>query len=189
MEQNHIAQLAPANNVAYEISEYERQISWKAVREVYNAMCCFVSYFGGEIDVAVDPRDESYTAIVHSYNVCWDTMHQYMLDIPVKTYNELKVFLTDLKYWIYGAPSELYEEDGELKSVENVHELVYFKQLNMLDLFEEMDADPFELAEYVTGLVINEFYDSVREILKDYIPREPAASAARAQADQLMAGN
>ena len=176
--QDHSTLPAVANNNAvYEISEYERAISWKAVREVYNAMRYFVSYFEGEMDVVVDSRDDAYPAIVHSYNACWDTMHKYMLDIPMKTYDELKVLLTDLEYWIYGNPSELFEENDEVKSGGHGHEFVYFKQINLLDLFEELNMDPLDMIEHVTRLVINEFYDSIREILKNYIPREPAASA------------
>ena len=156
------------------MSEFEKTAAWNAVREVYQAMRGFVSYFEGEFDVPVCLDDEGVDDILASYRYCWDVMHKNMLDIPKSTYDALKRFLSELRYWIYGLPEAEYDEYGIMISEPKEYDLTYFNQLNLVGVLNEEDGiDPFEWADYVTGQLIDTFYSQIGSVLMDYRPRDP----------------
>ena len=95
-----------------------------------------------------------------------------MLDIPDHTYNKLAELIEEMRFWIYGVPST-YVDGPDSEIVPYMFE--YFSKLRYLELNEELGMDYDECKEQVTKWVVEDFYRFIRSILKNYIPREPAA--------------
>ena len=168
------AKTTSSSSKEYFVGEYDQITARNAVVSVYHAMQNFVSYFGGEFDVPLNMKDEGVNDIIAAYHYCWQVMHHNMLDIPENTYRTLCAFLKELKYWIYGLPGAEYDEFGIMTEEPSEYNLTYFGQLKMAGLLgEEDDVDPFEWAEYVTGLLIDTFYSEIAVILNAYRPQEP----------------
>jgi hypothetical protein len=98
-----------------------------------------------------------------------------MLDIPCNTYENLEEIIRELQYWIYGLPEY---DINNYDPAEELEKLRYFESLWYLELNEEFEEEDNEWKERVTAFVVNEFYKAIRHILKNYIPREPAAGSA-----------
>ena len=95
-----------------------------------------------------------------------------MLDIPDNTYDKLAELIEEMRFWIYGLPAvDIDHYDPQ----DDSFELHYFGRLRYLELNEEMGVDYDECKEQVTKWVVEDFYRFIRSILKNYIPREPAA--------------
>ena len=165
-------QETPANSSAYHLTEFEKQSAWSAVREVYKALLVYVSFFEGDSSVELDPEDSLSDPIIRSYDYCWTILHKHMLDIPDHTYDKLAELIEEMRFWIYGLPAvDIDHYDPQ----DDSFELHYFGQLRYLELNEEMGVDYDECKEQVTKWVVEDFYRFIRSILKNYIPREPAA--------------
>ena len=171
----------PLDTNTYQLTEYEKMAAWTAVREVYKALLVFVSFFEGDYSVELDLEDSSSDPIIRSYNYCWTILHKHMLDIPSNTYENLEELIRELQYWIYGLPEY---DINNYDPAEELEKLRYFESLWYLELNEEFEEEDNEWKERVTAFVVNEFYKAIRQILKNYIPREPAAGSACPQADQ-----
>ena len=165
-------QETPANSSTYHLTEFEKQSAWSAVREVYKALLVYVSFFEGDSSVELDPEDSLSDPIIRSYDYCWTILHKHMLDIPDHTYNKLAELIEEMWFWIYGVPST-YVDGPDSEIVPYMFE--YFSKLRYLELNEEMGVDYDECKEQVTKWVVEDFYRFIRSILKNYIPREPAA--------------
>ena len=165
-------QETPANSSAYHLTEFEKQSAWSAVREVYKALLVYVSFFEGDSSVELDPEDSLSDPIIRSYDYCWTILHKHMLDIPDHTYDKLVELIEEMRFWIYGLPAvDIDHYDPQ----DDSFELHYFGRLRYLELNEEMGVDYDECKEQVTKWVVEDFYRFIRSILKNYIPREPAA--------------
>ena len=165
----------PAAAQTYQLSEYEINASWTAVREVYKALLFFVSFFEGDYSVELDLEDASADPVIMAYEHCWTVLHKQMLDIPHSTYENLKELIRELQYWIYGLP--VYDID-DYDPAEELEKLRYFDSLWYLELKEEFEVEENAWKDRVTTWVVREFYEAVRQILKNYIPREPAVGDA-----------
>ena len=165
----------PLDTDTYQLTEYEKMAAWTAVREVYKALLIFVSFFEGDYSVELDLEDSSSDPIIRSYNYCWTILHKHMLDIPCNTYENLEELIRELQYWIYGLPEY---DINNYDPAEELEKLRYFESLWYLELNEEFEEEDNEWKERVTVLVVNEFYKAIRQILRNYIPREPAAGSA-----------
>ena len=165
----------PLDTDTYQLTEYEKMAAWTAVREVYKALLIFVSFFEGDYSVELDLEDSSSDPIIRSYNYCWTILHKHMLDIPSNTYENLEELIRELQYWIYGLPEY---DINNYDPAEELEKLRYFESLWYLELNEEFEEEDNEWKERVTVLVVNEFYKAIRQILRNYIPREPAAGSA-----------
>lgn len=165
----------PLDINTYQLTEYEKMAAWTAVREVYKALLIFVSFFEGDYSVELDLEDSSSDPIIRSYNYCWTILHKHMLDIPCNTYEKLEELIRELQYWIYGLPEY---DINNYDPAEEIEKLRYFESLWYLELNEEFEEEDNEWKERVTSFVVNEFYKAIRQILKNYIPREPAAGGA-----------
>lgn len=161
---------------AYQLTEFEKRTAWNAVREVYKALRVFITFFEDDHTVILDLNDPMSNVIIRSYNYCWTILHKNMLDIPDGTYNQLHELIGELHYWIYEPEMEELEEGYYMSVDPDVYiKLKYFRQLEFLGLYDEMEVERKEWEERVTSWLIKDFYDAVREILQNYIPREPAA--------------
>ena len=160
-------------NTTAPLTEYEKASAWLAVRDVYKALQVFVSFFEGDYSVVLDLNDTSSDPVIRTYNYCWKVLHRNMLDIPDQTYENLKQLIKELGYWIYGLPEDPI--DNGIVAVEKGIRMDYFSNLFALDLSDEMEVEESEWAETVTTWVVDDFYDEIRKILKNFIPREPAA--------------
>ena len=165
----------PLDTNTYPLTEYEKMAAWTAVREVYKALLIFVSFFEGDYSVELDLEDSSSDPIIRSYNYCWTILHKHMLDIPSNTYENLEELIRELQYWIYGLPEY---DINNYDPAEELEKLRYFESLWYLELNEEFEEEDNEWKERVTAFVVNEFFKAIRQILKNYIPREPAAGCA-----------
>ena len=160
------------NNMDAPLTEFEKASAWNAVRDVYKSLLVFVSFFEGDYSVVLDLDDTSSDPVIRSYNYCWKVLHRNMLDIPDQTYEKLNQLIKELGYWIYDIP-EPFEND--FVTVDSGIRMDYFANLFVLELSDEMEVEESEWAERVTSWLVEDFYDSVRQILKEFIPREPAA--------------
>lgn len=165
----------PADAHTYQLSEYEIKASWTAVREVYKALLIFVSFFEGDYSVELDLEDASADPVIMAYERCWTVLHTQMLDIPHSTYEELEELIRELRYWIYGLPA--YDID-DYDPAEELEKLKFCGSLQYLELNEEFEVEENAWKDRVTTWVVREFYEAVRQILKNYIPREPAVGDA-----------
>ena len=165
-------QEASVNSGTYQLTEFEKQSAWNAVREVYKALQVFVRFFEEDRSVELDLQDSLSDPIIRSYDYCWSILHKHMLDIPDNTYDKLAELIEEMRFWIYGVPSTYIDgPDSEIVT----YSFEYFGKLHYLDLNEELGMDYDECKEHVTKWVVEDFYRFVRSILKNYIPREPAA--------------
>ena len=162
----------------YRLTKYEKKAAWRAARKVYKALLDFVSYFEGDYTVELDLEDASSDPIIRSYNYCWTILHKHMLDIPHSTYESLEELIRELQYWIYGLPEY---DSNNYDPAEELEKLRYFRSLWYLELNEEFEEEESEWKDRVTTWVVREFYETIHQILKNYIPREQAAGDARRQ--------
>lgn len=170
-----VGKTVTASTGTCQLTEFEKRSAWNAVREVYKALLVFVMFFEGDHSVVLDLDDSSADPIIRSYNYCRTILHKNMLDIPDNTYEQLHELIGEMQYWIYGLPDNGIDEDSEES---NPDELTYFRKLYLLELNDEFETEYSEWAERVTAWVVDEFYMAIRHILKNYIPREPAARGA-----------
>ena len=161
------------SNNAAPLTEFEKASAWLAVRDVYKAMCVFVSFFEGDHSVVLDLEDSGSDPIIRCYDYCWKVLHRNLLDIPDQTYEKLYELIKELGYWVYGLPEEPVDDD--FVTVEKGIRMDYFANLFALELSDEMEVEESEWAEKVTAWLVDDYYDAIRQILKNFIPREPAA--------------
>ena len=161
------------SNNAAPLTEFEKASAWLAVRDVYKAMCVFVSFFEGDHSVVLDLEDSGSDPIIRCYDYCWKVLHRNLLDIPDQTYEQLYELIKELGYWVYGLPEEPVDDD--FVTVDKGIRMDYFANLFALELSDEMEAEECEWAEKVTAWLVDDYYDAIRQILKNFIPREPAA--------------
>ena len=161
-----------SNNTA-PLTEFEKASAWLAVRDVYKAMCVFVSFFEGDHSVVLDLEDSGSDPIIRCYDYCWKVLHRNLLDIPDQTYEQLYELIKELGYWVYGLPEEPVDDD--FVTVDKGIRMDYFANLFALELSDEMEVEESEWAEKVTAWLVDDYYDAIRQILKNFIPREPAA--------------
>ena len=161
------------SNNAAPLTEFEKASAWLAVRDVYKAMCVFVSFFEGDHSVVLDLEDSGSDPIIRCYDYCWKVLHRNLLDIPDQTYEQLYELIKELGYWVYGLPEE--PVDDEFVTVDKGIRMDYFANLFALELGDEMEVEESEWAEKVTAWLVDDYYDAIRHILKNFIPREPAA--------------
>ena len=161
------------SNNAAPLTEFEKASAWLAVRDVYKAMCVFVSFFEGDHSVVLDLEDSGSDPIIRCYDYCWKVLHRNLLDIPDQTYEQLYELIKELGYWVYGLPEEPVDDD--FVTVEKGIRMDYFANLFALELSDEMEVEESEWAEKVTAWLVDDYYDAIRQILKNFIPREPAA--------------
>ena len=152
------------SNNAAPLTEFEKASAWLAVRDVYKAMCVFVSFFEGDHSVVLDLEDSGSDPIIRCYDYCWKVLHRNLLDIPDQTYEQL-----------YELIKELEPVDDDFVTVDKGIRMDYFANLFALELSDEMEAEECEWAEKVTAWLVDDYYDAIRQILKNFIPREPAA--------------
>ena len=161
------------SNNAAPLTEFEKASAWLAVRDVYKAMCVFVSFFEGDHSVVLDLEDSGSDPIIRCYDYCWKVLHRNLLDIPDQTYEQLYELIKELGYWVYGLPEEPVDDD--FVTVDKGIRMDYFANLFALELSDEMEVEESEWAEKVTAWLVDDYYDAIRQILKNFIPREPAA--------------
>ena len=161
------------SNNAAPLTEFEKASAWLAVRDVYKAMCVFVSFFEGDHSVVLDLEDSGSDPIIRCYDYCWKVLHRNLLDIPDQTYEKLYELIKELGYWVYGLPEEPVDDD--FVTVDKGIRMDYFAKLFALELSDEMEVEESEWAEKVTAWLVDDYYDAIRQILKNFIPREPAA--------------
>ena len=161
------------SNNAAPLTEFEKASAWLAVRDVYKAMCVFVSFFEGDHSVVLDLEDSGSDPIIRCYDYCWKVLHRNLLDIPDQTYEQLYELIKELGYWVYGLPEEPVDDD--FVTVDKGIRMDYFANLFALELSDEMEVEESEWAEKVTAWLVDDYYDAIRHILKNFIPREPAA--------------
>ena len=161
------------SNNAAPLTEFEKASAWLAVRDVYKAMCVFVSFFEGDHSVVLDLEDSGSDPIIRCYDYCWKVLHRNLLDIPDQTYEQLYELIKELGYWVYGLPEEPVDDD--FVTVDKGIRMDYFANLFALELSDEMEVEESEWAEKVTAWLVDDYYDAIRRILKNFIPREPAA--------------
>ena len=161
------------SNNAAPLTEFEKASAWLAVRDVYKAMCVFVSFFEGDHSVVLDLEDSGSDPIIRCYDYCWKVLHRNLLDIPDQTYEKLYELIKELGYWVYGLPEEPVDDD--FVTVDKGIRMDYFANLFALELSDEMEVEESEWAEKVTAWLVDDYYDAIRQILKNFIPREPAA--------------
>ena len=161
------------SNNAAPLTELEKASAWLAVRDVYKAMCVFVSFFEGDHSVVLDLEDSGSDPIIRCYDYCWKVLHRNLLDIPDQTYEQLYELIKELGYWVYGLPEEPVDDD--FVTVDKGIRMDYFANLFALELSDEMEVEESEWAEKVTAWLVDDYYDAIRRILKNFIPREPAA--------------
>ena len=161
------------SNNAAPLTEFEKASAWLAVRDVYKAMCVFVSFFEGDHSVVLDLEDSGSDPIIRCYDDCWKVLHRNLLDIPDQTYEKLYELIKELGYWVYGLPEEPVDDD--FVTVDKGIRMDYFAKLFALELSDEMEVEESEWAEKVTAWLVDDYYDAIRQILKNFIPREPAA--------------
>lgn len=161
------------SNNAAPLTEFEKASAWLAVRDVYKAMCVFVSFFEGDHSVVLDLEDSGSDPIIRCYDYCWKVLHRNLLDIPDQTYEQLYELIKELGYWVYGLPED--PVDDNFVTVEKGIRMDYFANLFALELSDEMEVEESEWAEKVTAWLVDDYYDAIRQILKNFIPREPAA--------------
>ena len=161
------------SNNAAPLTEFEKASAWLAVRDVYKAMCVFVSFFEGDHSVVLDLEDSGSDPIIRCYDYCWKVLHRNLLDIPDQTYEQLYELIKELGYWVYGLPEEPVDDD--FVTVDKGIRMDYFANLFALELSDEMEVEESEWAEKVTAWLVDDYYDAIRQILKKFIPREPAA--------------
>lgn len=161
------------SNNAAPLTEFEKASAWLAVRDVYKAMCVFVSFFEGDHSVVLDLEDSGSDQIIRCYDYCWKVLHRNLLDIPDQTYEQLYELIKELGYWVYGLPEEPVDDD--FVTVDKGIRMDYFANLFALELSDEMEVEESEWAEKVTAWLVDDYYDAIRQILKNFIPREPAA--------------
>ena len=161
-----------SNNTA-PLTEFEKASAWLAVRDVYKAMCVFVSFFEGDHSVVLDLEDSGSDPIIRCYDYCWKVLHRNLLDIPDQTYEQLYELIKELGYWVYGLPEDPVDDD--FVTVDKGIRMDYFANLFALELSDEMEVEESEWAEKVTAWLVDDYYDAIRQILKNFIPREPAA--------------
>ena len=136
-------------------------------------MCVFVSFFEGDHSVVLDLEDSGSDPIIRCYDYCWKVLHRNLLDIPDQTYEQLYELIKELGYWVYGLPEEPVDDD--FVTVDKGIRMDYFANLFALELSDEMEVEESEWAEKVTAWLVDDYYDAIRQILKNFIPREPAA--------------
>ena len=158
------------SNNAAPLTEFEKASAWLAVRDVYKAMCVFVSFFEGDHSVVLDLEDSGSDPIIRCYDYCWKVLHRNLLDIPDQTYEQLYELIKEL--WVYGLPEEPVDDD--FVTVDKGIRMDYFANLFALELSDEMEVEESEWAEKVTAWLVDDYYDAIRRILKNFIPREPA---------------
>ena len=161
------------SNNAAPLTEFEKASAWLAVRDVYKAMCVFVSFFEGDHSVVLDLEDSGSDPIIRCYDYCWKVLHRNLLDIPDQTYEQLYELIKELGYWVYGLPEDPVDDD--FVTVDKGIRMDYFANLFALELSDEMEVEESEWAEKVTAWLVDDYYDAIRRILKNFIPREPAA--------------
>ena len=161
------------SNNAAPLTEFEKASAWLAVRDVYKAMCVFVSFFEGDHSVVLDLEDSGSDPIIRCYDYCWKVLHRNLLDIPDQTYEQLYELIKELGYWVYGLPEDPVDDD--FVTVDQGIRMDYFANLFALELSDEMEVEESEWAEKVTAWLVDDYYDAIRRILKNFIPREPAA--------------
>ena len=161
------------SNNAAPLTEFEKASAWLAVRDVYKAMCVFVSFFEGDHSVVLDLEDSGSDPIIRCYDYCWKVLHRNLLDIPDQTYEQLYELIKELGYWVYGLPEDPVDDD--FVTVDKGIRMDYFANLFALELSDEMEVEESEWAEKVTAWLVDDYYDAIRQILKNFIPREPAA--------------
>ena len=161
------------SNNAAPLTEFEKASAWLAVRDVYKAMCVFVSFFEGDHSVVLDLEDSGSDPIIRCYDYCWKVLHRNLLDIPDQTYEQLYELIKELGYWVYGLPEDPVDDD--FVTVDQGIRMDYFANLFALELSDEMEVEESEWAEKVTAWLVDDYYDAIRQILKNFIPREPAA--------------
>ena len=161
------------SNNAAPLTEFEKASAWLAVRDVYKAMCVFVSFFEGDHSVVLDLEDSGSDPIIRCYDYCWKVLRRNLLDIPDQTYKQLYELIKELGYWVYGLPEEPVDDD--FVTVDKGIRMDYFANLFALELSDEMEVEESEWAEKVTAWLVDDYYDAIRHILKNFIPREPAA--------------
>ena len=161
------------SNNAAPLTEFEKASAWLAVRDVYKAMCVFVSFFEGDHSVVLDLEDSGSDPIIRCYDYCWKVLHRNLLDIPDQTYEKLYELIKELGYWVYGLPEDPVDDD--FVTVDKGIRMDYFANLFALELSDEMEVEESEWAEKVTAWLVDDYYDAIRQILKNFIPREPAA--------------
>lgn len=178
-------QPAPAKEIAYQPTDFERMTTWNAVRDIFKALQVFVMFFEDDHSVILDLKDPSSDPIIRCYHYCWTVLHKNMLDIPDSVYNDLENLITELQYWIYGLPlDEYYCDPDEIE--ENVVKLRCFGKLYSLRLNDDFHNEYSEWAEYVTSRVLKDYYSEIRRIFKNYIPREPVAGRACPQSNDKI---
>ena len=177
---------ATETNNAAPLTEYEKASAWLAVRDVYKALQVFVSFFEGDYSIVLDLNDTSSDPVIRTYNYCWKVLHRNSLDIPDQTYEKLEELIKELGYWIYGVPEEPID-DG-IVAIEKGIRMDYFANLFALDLSDEMEIEESEWAERVTPWLVDDFYDVIRRILRNYIPREPAVGMGCPQKNPCQTG-
>ena len=177
---------ATETNNAAPLTEYEKASAWLAVRDVYKALQVFVSFFEGDYSIVLDLNDTSSDPVIRTYNYCWKVLHRNSLDIPDQTYEKLEELIKELGYWIYGVPEEPID-DG-IVAIEKGIRMDYFANLFALDLSDEMEIEESEWAERVTSWLVDDFYDVIRRILRNYIPREPAVGMGCPQKNPCQTG-
>ena len=161
------------SNNAAPLTEFEKASAWLAVRDVYKAMCVFVSFFEGDHSVVLDLEDSGSDPIIRCYDYCWKVLHRNLLDIPDQTYEQLYELIKELGYWVYGLSEDPVDDD--FVTVDKGIRMDYFANLFALELSDEMEVEESEWAEKVTAWLVDDYYDAIRQILKKFIPREPAA--------------
>ena len=121
----------------------------------------------------LDLEDSGSDPIIRCYDYCWKVLRRNLLDIPDQTYEQLHELIKELGYWVYGLPEEPVDDD--FVTVDKGIRMDYFANLFALELSDEMEVEESEWAEKVTAWLVDDYYDAIRQILKNFIPREPAA--------------
>ena len=148
------------SNNAAPLTEFEKASAWLAVRDVYKAMCVFVSFFEGDHSVVLDLEDSGSDPIIRCYDYCWKVLHRNLLDIPDQTYEQLYELIKELGYWVYGLPEEPVDDD--FVTVDKGIRMDYFANLFALELSDEMEVEESEWAEKVTAWLVDDYYDAIR---------------------------
>jgi len=128
--------------------------SRKIVKEVYWDLVRVVRVFQEQKGFK-DSSPETLSTVNQMCEEIVDKIRFNMLDMPERTHNDLMECVREIQqYWIGGKPCSIWDIT------------TYGKFAGDRDL-----ADDEVVKDYVNELVV-EFYDGIRDILKEYIVRE-----------------
>ena len=123
------------------------------IRVVYQKMSTFMDAAVQEL--CFDSDEETYWKYEEVYKDMVGTLHRSMLDIPIGIYDQLKAIAeVDLYMYMYGIP----EEPADVWDLSEFY-----------DFCSSENLDGVVARMYYMEKKADEFYASMREILKDYL--------------------